>query len=204
MSPGAEAVDAGGFSRWLRGMQAALRGRAASDVPCGECTACCRSAQFVHIAPDEETTLAAIPPELLFPAPRLPAGHVVLGYDDQGRCPMLVESGCSIYSARPRACRTYDCRVFAATGTGPTDQPLVGERVQRWRFSNPSPVDAAEQEAVRAAAAFLAAHPELLADGAPTSQQAIAAIELHDLFLTPDAPPTVADVRDRLARAFGG
>src|SRR5690349_11565351 len=116
-------------------MTAALAGTAESDVPCGSCTACCRSSQFVHIAPDERETLAVIPKELLFPAPRLPRGHVLLGYDERGHCPMLVAGGCSIYENRPRACRAYDCRVFAATGVTPSDQPAVVERVRQWRFS---------------------------------------------------------------------
>ncbi len=69
-----EPLEAGDFSAWLAGMQAALRGEGESDVPCGTCTACCTSSQFVHIEPDETDTLAHIPKELLFPAPRAPAG----------------------------------------------------------------------------------------------------------------------------------
>jgi hypothetical protein len=33
--------------------------------------------------------LARIPAELLFPAPRLPPGHVVLGYDERGHADLL-------------------------------------------------------------------------------------------------------------------
>ena len=64
-------------------MQRALRGEASSDVACGYCTACCTSSQFVHIGPEEASTLAHIPSELLFAAPRLPKGHLVLGYDQR-------------------------------------------------------------------------------------------------------------------------
>lgn len=85
-------------------------------MPCGDCTACCTSSQFIHIAPDETETLGHIPDELLFDAPGFPAGHVVLGYDENGHCPMLVDGACSIYAHRPRTCRTYDCRIFPATG----------------------------------------------------------------------------------------
>lgn len=95
--------------RLRRGMRSALRGEQPSAVPCDGCTACCTSSQFVHIEPDERETLRRIPSELLFPAPRMPAGHVLLGYDEHGRCPMLSEQGCSIYEHRPRTCRTYDC-----------------------------------------------------------------------------------------------
>src|SRR6476659_10784222 len=71
-------LAAGDFSTWLSGMQAALRGDEDADVPCGTCTACCTSSQFVHIEPDEADALAHIPAALLFPAPRLPKGHVLL------------------------------------------------------------------------------------------------------------------------------
>ena len=111
-----EPLPAGGFAEWLAGMERSLRGEADSDVPCGGCTACCTSSQFVHIEPDEVETLAHIPADLLFPAPRLPRGNVLLGYDERGHCPMLVDGACSIYAHRPRTCRIYDCRVFPATG----------------------------------------------------------------------------------------
>ena len=79
--------------------------------------------------------LAAIPSALLFPAPRLPAGHMVMGFDSAGRCPMLTDSGCSIYDQRPRTCRTYDCRIFAATGvTVDADKPTIVARASEWRF----------------------------------------------------------------------
>ncbi len=112
----ADHFAAGDFSGWIIGMQAALRGEQESDVPCGSCTGCCTSSQFVHIAPDETDTLAHIPSALLFPAPRMPRGNVLLGYDEHGHCPMLVDGACSIYAHRPRTCRIYDCRVFAAAG----------------------------------------------------------------------------------------
>lgn len=192
--------ESGDFTDWLRGMTSALRGEGVSDVPCGTCTACCRSSQFVPIGPDEVDTLAHIPRELLFPAPRMPRGHVVLGYDDRGWCPMLRETTdagelrptCSIYQHRPRACRVYDCRVFAAAGIEP-DQPAVAERTRQWSFT----AGAGEQAAVRAAAAFLARHPQLLPLHAPAAQRAIAAIEVHDLFLHGSAP-AVDVVRRRL------
>ena len=120
-------------------------------MPCHGCTACCRSSQFIPIGPDEVDTLAHIPKALLFPAPRVPRGHYVLGYDERGHCPMLVDDRCSIYEHRPRTCRTYDCRVFPAAGVTP-DEPLVAERSERWRFSYPTDADRSAHEAVRAAA----------------------------------------------------
>src|ERR1044072_724626 len=96
-------------------MQAALRGETDADVPCGDCSACCTSSQFVPIGPDETDTLAHIPAELLFPAPGRDKGVVLRPYDERAHCRMLVDGRCSIYEHRPRTCRTYDCRIFAAT-----------------------------------------------------------------------------------------
>ena len=133
-------ADAGEFSSWLAGMQAALRGERGSDVPCDGCTACCTSSQFIHIGPDEIDTIAHIPAELLFPAPRLPRGHVLMGYDERGHCPMLIDGACSIYEHRPMTCRTYDCRVFPAAGVelDDDDKALIARRASRWRFTFPT------------------------------------------------------------------
>ena len=147
-------LDAGDFSSWLAGMRAALRGEAESDVPCDGCTACCRSSQFVHIEPDEADALAHIPAELLFPAPRLPRGHVLLGYDERGHCPMLVDDRCSVYEHRPRACRTYDCRVFAAAEVELDDNAKADDRARASGAGGsaiPTAPDRAQHDAVRAA-----------------------------------------------------
>jgi uncharacterized protein len=172
-------LAAGAFAPWLQMMQRALRGEVEADVPCNGCTACCRSSQFVHIDPDETETLAHIPVDLRFPAPGLPPGHVVLGYDERGHCPMLRDDGCSIYDYRPRACRTYDCRVFTATNVEPdAEKPTIIDRVRRWRFTYSGAEDEPRQRAVLAARAFLDAHPEL----APShpSGRATLALELHE------------------------
>jgi Fe-S-cluster containining protein len=147
------ALPAGPFSAWLRGIHAALAAEADSDVPCGTCTACCTSSQFVHIEPDEVDTLAHIPSEVLFPAPRLPAGHVLMGYDERGHCPMLVDGACSIYEHRPRTCRTYDCRIFPAAGVeADIEKPLIAAQARRWRFEHPTAEDRSDHDAVLAAA----------------------------------------------------
>jgi Fe-S-cluster containining protein len=155
---GAE-LPAGEFAAWLAGMQAAIRGEQESDVPCGACTACCTSYQFVRIEPDETETLAHIPNELLFPAPRAPRGHVLMGYDERGHCPMLVDGKCSIYAHRPRTCRAYDCRIFPATGVevdaDDDTKVAIGLQSRRWRFSFPTDRDRVAHEATRAAAASL-------------------------------------------------
>jgi len=173
-------LSAGDFSAWLRGMEAALRDEAPAAVPCGGCTACCTSSQFVHIGPDETDTLAHIPAELLFPAPGRPRGHVLLGYDERGHCPMLIDGRCSIYEHRPKTCRTYDCRIFAAAGLDVDAEddrkaPIAGQ-ARRWRFGFPTDDDRRRHAAVRAAARSLPA--------TSVTQLAVTAIEHHEEFLS--------------------
>ena len=189
---------AGDFSFWLDQLQAALRGAAASDVPCGSCTACCTSSQFVHIGPNETETIRHIPPALLFRAPGLARGHLLLGYDEHGHCPMLINNRCSIYDHRPRTCRTYDCRVFPAAGVElvePSKSAIV-QQARRWRFSYPTPQARDRHDAVRAATAFLLQHASVFATGElprDQTQLAVLAIDIHELFLG------AADARDPLA-----
>jgi Fe-S-cluster containining protein len=183
-------LPAGDFSSWLVGMRAAIRGDDESAVPCGGCTACCTSSQFVHIAPEETDTLAHIPSELLFPAPGRPLGHVVLGYDERGHCPMLIDDTCSIYEHRPETCRTYDCRIFPAAGVEieAADKVAIKRQARRWRFSFPTDADRGRLAAVRAAAAHVREGKATLPGGAvPTNatQVAVLAIELHEAFLEP-------------------
>ena len=183
-------LAAGDFSSWVVAMQGAIRGEHGAEVPCDGCTACCTSSQFIHIGPDETDTLSHIPAELLFPAPRLPRGHVVLGYDGRGHCPMLSDGRCSIYEHRPRTCRTYDCRIFPATGVevdnGPKAQ--IARQARRWRFSFPTQADRDRQDAIRTAVSFLGQQesPEPGREAAMgATQLAVRAIEIHDAFLGP-------------------
>jgi Fe-S-cluster containining protein len=201
-----EALAAGGFSAWVTNMQGALRGEHGSDVPCGSCTACCTSSQFVHIEPDETDTLSHIPAELLFPAPRMPRGHVLMGYDERGHCPMLIDSKCSIYDYRPRTCRVYDCRVFPAAGVviGDAEKALIDQQAHRWRFSYPTDADRTRHDAVRAAAAFLGEHAGVIFDGAPAPDAtplAVLAVELHDAFV--GGQPEPHEIRVELSRRRG-
>ncbi len=179
---------AGDFASWVTGMEDAISGRSVSDVPCDGCTACCTASQFIHIGPEETDALAHIPAQLLFPAPRLPTGHVLLGYDEQGHCPMLVNNRCSIYEHRPRTCRTYDCRVFAATGVSVEDKEkvLIDQRVRQWQFSFAAPNDHLGFASVQAAATFLRERAgELPEDTAPltSTQLAVLAFRIHTVFL---------------------
>jgi hypothetical protein len=207
---GGEATrPAGDFGAWLAATARAVRGDATADVPCDGCTACCTSSQFVVVGPDETETLARIPPELRFPAPRRPAGTIVLGYDDRGHCPMLVAGACSIYEHRPQTCRTYDCRVLAAAGVDldDDDKAEIAARARSWRFTYPTAADRVAHEAVKAAARYVADHPDRLPDDAVpvnATQRAVLAVEVHGAFLVdePAGPAVVADPPAEAVRVF--
>jgi len=182
---------AGELTEWLEATRVVIRDEATADVACDGCTACCESSQFVHIAPDETDALARIPAVLLFPAPGSP-GHLLLGYDEHGRCPLLIDGRCSIYAYRPRTCRTYDCRVFAAAGID-SDKPRIAERARQWRFEDPDN----RGKVVCAAARFINAHAsELELPWVQPTQVAVRAVAVWELFT--DGEPTVDELRDAL------
>lgn len=189
--------SAGRFDSWLARFDETARGDHEPDVPCGTCSACCTSSQFVMVGPDEQAVRAHVPPRLLTRAPELPRGYDVLAFDARGHCPMLVQGRCSIYAHRPRACRTYDCRVMTAAGLPDHERPTVAARVEEWRFTLRTKKEQRALDAVRAAVRFLDAHgPALgaLPRGAP--QRAALALLLRGLFEGP-TPPRV----DEVARA---
>lgn len=184
-------LNTGRFSIWLRSTQAALLSDSPADVPCGDCIACCCSSFFIHIKRDEKKTLQCIPVELVFPAPGLAKGDMVLGYDEQGKCPMLREAKCSIYAKRPGTCQRYDCRIYPATGielVGDSSH-LIAEQARRWRFEYPEVIDHELEHACHAAAQFLQEKGHLFPQGALPSnptQLAVLAINVCDLFLEID------------------
>ena len=201
-------LAAGAFSAWADSARDAQFGDADVAVPCNGCTACCRSSFFVHIGPDETATLRRIPPALLVRAPGLPDGYKVLGYDEHGHCPMLVDDRCSIYEDRPRTCRTFDCRLLSAAGLEPDGpgQGALAEQVVRWRFDIGTPRDRSARDAMRAAVAYLEAHPECFEPGRnPVNavQRSVTALAVSDLFLDADGEvvePEVGEVSAALAR----
>jgi Fe-S-cluster containining protein len=141
---------------------------------------------FIHIKPEETQTIAQIPPALLFPAPGLPKGHLVMGYSTQGHCPMLVDSECSIYEYRPQTCRDYDCRVFAATGVAvDKSQAEIATRVSAWRFDYENEASHEEHRVVKEAAAFLQENSDLFPQGSLPSypvQLAALAVRVYRAF----------------------
>jgi Fe-S-cluster containining protein len=185
---GQQDLPAGPFSSWLRRTRKALIHENGADVPCGECKACCTSSYFIHIMPEEARTLSRIDKKLLFAAPGMPKGNVLLGFDEYGRCPMLIDGRCSIYEVRPLSCRNYDCRIFSAAGiaAGDADKLLITRRVRRWKFSYPTRRDRDLHAAVQTAARFIQERAECFPAGAApdnASQLAVLAIKVYDAFL---------------------
>jgi len=142
---------------------------------------------FIHIKPEETQTIQRIPRPLLFPAPGLPKGHVLMGYNDKGHCPMLVDNECCIYEYRPQTCRDYDCRVFAATGVAVDQQTQaeIADRVKAWVFHYESEESREEHMILKEAAAFLQKNRDLFPQGSLPSypvQLAALAVRIYRLF----------------------
>ena len=185
---GAVQAPAGEFSEWLRTTIKSLRARTGGvNVPCGSCTACCRSSMFIHICPEETETLRQIPRALLFAAPGLPKGHVLMGYNEAGHCPMLIDNKCSIYAHRPQTCRDYDCRIFPATGIAVDAelQPEIERRVRDWAFGYENQESREEHSLLQKTARFLLEKKELFTPGALPSnpaQLAVLAVRVYRRF----------------------
>lgn len=190
--------SAGSFAQWLEETQAVILETADADVPCGSCNACCRSAQFILITPDDQAAKAAIAKELLFPAPGKPE-HWVMGFDENGHCPMLKNDACSIYADRPITCRAYDCRIFAAAklSAGGTERMDVNTRAQAWVFDFANTEDTDRAKAIAHAAEYLQTNPiEELSDN--PIQIALAAIRIHELFVGSTATVCADNLQDRI------
>lgn len=175
-------VNAGCFSSWLRRIRYALLTDTEMHVPCGDCRGCCISSYFIHIRPEEKNTLARISKQLLFPAPGLPKGNMLLGYFSDGACPMLTEKGCMVYPDRPKTCRAYDCRIFSAAGikAGGKEKKTVNRQLEKWEFSYPTKKDRLQHDAVKTAAAFMHHKKNVFPDGCvPDNPSLLAAVALR-------------------------
>ncbi len=113
-----------------------------------------------------------------------------MGYNEKGHCPMFKNNACSIYEHRPQTCRTYDCRIFPATGlTLGEDKPLISEQANRWEFALTTIEDGKQITAVKLAAKFLNKFLEYFPAGfvpVNVTQQAVMAIEVYEVFLDLD------------------
>ena len=189
----------GNFSSWLTKIRYVLKSSDSMEVPCGDCRACCTSSYFIHIRPNETKTISQIPKELLFAAPGLPKGHLLLGYDKNGHCPMFVNNACSIYENRPQTCRHYDCRILSATGFMEDEgKPLISQQAIRWEINLSSKNERNEIIALKSAAIFLINNKELFPNGfIPLNpiQQAVLAIKVNRVFL--DELPDLEQINNR-------
>lgn len=173
------------FAAWLEATLGTLLHDEPADVPCGPCTACCRTFHQLHIRPGERRTRRLLPREHLSVPRGLPPGYLLLGYTEDGSCPMLVGGRCTIYGDRPLVCRTYDCRLYAATGVAP-DRADIADQVRRWRFAYPRPEDHESQKSVLDAVRFIRQTPSCLQSEAARRQPirlATLAVVTHALFL---------------------
>lgn len=171
------AVAAGSFGAWLKEIRLALRTQRGTNVPCGDCRGCCVSSYHIPLRPEDHAAEVRIPAQWLVRA----SGRVMIGYRDDGLCPMLQDGNCSIYEHRPQTCRDYDCRIFAAAGidVGGDDKRVISNRVREWEFTYASDDDRQVHEAVRAAATFIRTKGESFPGGrGPTGSVGIAVLAL--------------------------
>ncbi len=183
-------IAAGPFGAWLAEARESLHGNRGSNVPCGDCVGCCVSSYFIPVRPEDKDALDVIPAKYLVNAPNEPRGQWLMGYREDGTCPMLSDNKCTIYGQRPQTCRDYDCRVFAAAGidAGGHDKVVINRRVHAWRFTYPSAEDHAAHAAVKAAAAFISTRRDSFPGSrAPTAPTGIAvlALKVYSVFRDP-------------------
>jgi len=180
-------INAGEFSNWIEGFTQSMKGPGEGNVPCGECVGCCTSFKFIHIRPTDKSALKVISKELMFQAPGLPEGHYILGYDQEGNCPMFKSGKCSIYESRPETCRQYDCRVFAASKLKVSDvSEEIAKKVKSWEFEYSSARSIELSNAVKSAGIFLSEYADKFPTGfipSQSSQLAVMAVRIHPLFL---------------------
>ncbi len=181
-------VAAGAFGEWLSQTHAALRGTGGTDVPCGDCVGCCVSSYYIPIRPADRRALELVPDRWLVRSGR--SGQWLIGYRDDGTCPMQKNGGCSIYADRPQTCRDYDCRIFAAAGieAGDDTKRVINQRVRAWRFTYATDAEQQSHAAIKRTAAFVRAEAASFTERVPTSPTGIAvfAVKAFTVFLEPD------------------
>jgi hypothetical protein len=104
-------------------------------------------------------------------------GPAMMGFRGDGSCPMLESGRCSIYADRPRTCRDYDCRIYAATGLLPEGpRQSIRERVQEWCFEFASSEERIQYDALQRAARFISGHAALFPPSARVGSPAGVAV----------------------------
>ena len=96
------------------------------DIPCGTCSACCRSG--VPVYEDDGTEVPK---------------------RDDGSCVHLDADGmCERHDTRPEHCRLYTCTLLSIAGVV-TDSPLINEALAQWEWDLSSRADREFAEAAR-------------------------------------------------------
>jgi Fe-S-cluster containining protein len=199
--------DAGELADWVDHFLETMKGEGPGSVPCGECVGCCTSSKFILVRPSDFKAKAVIPEELLFPAPGLPKGFLLMGYNELGHCPMFRNGKCSIYESRPETCRQYDCRVLAATNASlEGESETIADQVNSWRFSFEKSASADAANAIRRSMKFLKQHsmsfPEEYIPVTETQLSALA-VRIHREFMGPDAPDIRAsEIIDKIVAEY--
>jgi Fe-S-cluster containining protein len=86
---------------WTR-KQLEAKARQPSDVPCGDCRACCKHDR-IFLGPRDDPGAYRWHVE---------DGYAVLDRTASGECVYLTPKGCSIHGRAPEICRRMDCRVL--------------------------------------------------------------------------------------------
>ena len=179
---------AGNFSIWLSEIQKSFIDDTGIKVPCGNCRACCTSSLFVLIKHDEKETLRNISKNVLFNAPGMMKGNMLLGYDKDGFCPMYKKGNCSIYNYRPQTCQNFDCRIYTAAGITSEQEihsPII-KHSMRWKFHYATESDLKTHSAIKTAAKFIIDNKESFPNCiTPTDlkQIAIVSIKAYQIFI---------------------
>ena len=87
------------------------------DIPCGDCTACCRSG--VPVYEDDGTEIPKA---------------------DDGACIHLKADGCERYETRPSHCRLFSCTMLSIARVV-TDSAVMNEALAQWQWDLSSRAD---------------------------------------------------------------
>lgn len=75
-----------------------------ADVPCNDCTACCRNEAVPLVEGDNPENYGDNLVQV--------GGVTMLKTNERGECIFLAHGGCSIHEKRPIHCRAFDCRLL--------------------------------------------------------------------------------------------
>lgn len=77
------------------------------QVPCAECTLCCKNGDMLRLLPSDN------PDHYQTKKHPLMEDSLMLDHKKNGDCIYLRSYGCLIHNRRPQMCREMDCRLIA-------------------------------------------------------------------------------------------